>query len=459
MTEVQTITVKPAGLEYLFNSIRLTPVPKVLEGVQGAEVTEKELIADSELLREKYYKGQSKEEAEKKYNIRKFHEATPTKNTDVPVIELDLIDLLLYKDGPEGRKIREELAAKLEKSISTYGFFNLENIGFPKEKLDYLRLIAQSVLEIPEEEKLQYLAGATQTDLEDRAKSLGGERGRGFKPRGYWAMQNGVRDNIEHYNFRDMMHDDYFFDPNRRYPDVVRAFLPEVSEYYKFLHFNVLRKLCTLCDIILEKEEGHLWNNYFKIFKNNLKESGAGFGRMMHYLGMTPEQEAKTQKTWLRGHSDGTAFTFITSQPILSLQIRDYYTGQWRYVGHKPGALIVNIGDAMEFITGGYFKSSIHRVIAPPEDQRRFERLVLIYFNTPKLTSVLDPRALDSPKLKSKGFGMPKEWEPCTFAEWDEEKGRLFGRKDVNDVKGDEPLLVKVYGRYHERWHQAEKVN
>ena len=32
--------------------------------------------------------------------------------------------------------------------------------------------------------------------------------------------------------------------------------------------------------------------------------------------------------------------------------------------------LIVNIGDAMEFITGGYFKSSIHRVVGPPDDQK-----------------------------------------------------------------------------------------
>lgn len=457
MSISNTITLPAVSKEFAFNSIKLTPIPDKLNGF-GEEVTEKNLISEAKALREKYYAINDLADDEKKYNVRKFIEATPTAITDVPVIELDSIDFTEYIEGPRGYNSRKKLADKLEKSISTYGFFNITNYGFDPNKLEYLRSIAQSVLELPTDEKLNFLAGAKQTDLEDKATSLGGERGLGYKPKGYWAMQKGIRDSIEHYNVRDMLHDDYFFNPKRKYPDVVRAFLPEISEYYKFLHFNVLRKLCTLCDIILEKPEGFLWENFFKVYKNDLVKSGSGFGRLMHYLGMKPEEEAITKKTWLRGHSDGTAFTFITSQPILSLQIRDYYTGQWRYVGHKPNSLIVNIGDAMEFLTGGYFKSSIHRVISPPNDQKQFKRLVLIYFNNPHLNTIIDPESLDSPKLQKTGHNKPEEWEKCTFAEWDEEKGRLFGRKDLNIVEGDEPLLVRIYGRLHERWHQAESV-
>lgn len=444
---------------FVIKSIKLTPVPDKLTGSIG-EVLSKEtgnLITDPDTLRTKFLNDEYDiDQIKQKYNFRPFKEATPTKNTDVPTIELDSIDFSQYRDGPEGLESRKQLAAHLEKSISTYGFFNVINTGFPNEKFDYLRSIAQSILELPEEEKLQFLAGAQQTDLEDKSKSLGGERGAGFKPRGYWTMQNGVRDQVELYNFRDPLQDDYFFDQNRKYPEIARAFLPEVSEYYKFIHFNILRKLCNLCDIILELPEGYLWENFFKVYKNDLLNSGAGYGRFMHYLGMKPADEAITKKTWLRGHSDSCAFTFLTSQPILSLQIRDYYTGQWRYVGHKPYSLIVNIGDAMEFLTAGYFKSSIHRVISPPDDQKAFRRLVLIYFNDPNFKTVLDPESLNSPKLKRLGYEKPEEWDKITFAHWVDEKGRLFGRKDLNLVNKDEPLLVKLYGRYHERWHQAE---
>lgn len=395
------------------------------------------------------------EEIDKKYNVRPFVEATPSKS-DIKPIELDAIDLSLFEEGPEHLPQRKALADKLEKSLSTYGFFSVINHGIDLEEFGRLRAIAQSILELPEETKRQYLAGALTSDSEDRSRSLGGERGAGFKPRGYWSMQNGVRDSIEHYNFRDMLQSK-FFDPERNYPEIVRAHLDEVAHYFRYLHNVILYKLTILCDIILELPEGFLWENYYKVIAEDYVNSGHGFGRFMIYHAMKPEDEQKVNKQVLRGHSDGTGFTFITSQPILSLQIRDYYTGEWKYVGHIPNGLIVNIGDAMEFITGGYFKSSIHRVVSPPDDQKQFKRLVIIYFCDPKYPAILDPEPLNSPKLKRLGFIKPEEWDKITFAKWDDEKGRLFGKKEVNDVQGDQPNLVLLYGRFHERWHQADK--
>jgi isopenicillin N synthase-like dioxygenase len=214
--------------------------------------------------------------------------------------------------------------------------------------------------------------------------------------------------------------------------------------------------LTYLCDIILELPEGYLWENYFKPVDGDRENSGGGVARFMRYTKMSTEDDEKVGKQWLRGHSDGGGITFITSQPILSLQIRDYYNGEWRYVGHIPNAFIVNVGDALEFITGGYFKSSIHRVVTPPEDQVDYTRLVLIYFADPKDNAELDPELLNSPKLKQLGYTKPEEWRKITFSQWGTDKDRLFGKKEVNQVAGDEPRLVLLHGRLHERWHQAE---
>lgn len=443
---------------YEITSLKITEPPAELHNV-GEVLTKENLIVDSEILRNKYGKTIDLEDIKEKYNIRPFKEAEPTKIENIATIELESIDLSQYIDGPEGLDSRRKLAKVLEKSLNTYGFFNISNWGFDPKKLEYLRSIAQSILELDSLEKYQYLAGAAKTDLENRDKSLGGERGLGFKPRGYWTMQKGIRDSIEHYNVRDVLHDDYFFNSKRSYPEVVRAFLPEISEYFKYLHYEVLQKICNLCDIILEKPEGYIWQNFYQGYNNDLLNSGAGWGRLMHYLGMTPEEEKGTENTWLRGHSDALGFTLITSQPILSLQIRDYHTGEWKYVQHKPGSLIVNIGDGMEFLTGGYFKSSIHRVMSPPDDQKQFKRLVLIYFSCPSLTTLIDPEALDSPKLKRLGYNRPNEWDRITFAHWDEEKARLFGALKVNTVEGAEPTIMKLFGRDHERWHQEENKN
>lgn len=85
--------------------------------------------------------------------------------------------------------------------------------------------------------------------------------------------------------------------------------------------------------------------------------------------------EERTAGTWLRGHSDASFLTFITSQPMTSLQVRDYKDGQWKYVGYRPNSLVVNVADTLEFLTGSFFKSTIHRVISPPKDQRGYRRL------------------------------------------------------------------------------------
>lgn len=396
------------------------------------------------------------ESIDKKYNVRPFEEAPSSKSIIDKPIELDSLDLSLFKEGEENLTSRQNLAANLEKSISTYGFILLQNHGIPIEEISHLRSIAQSINEIPDEEQKKYLAGAMKSDLEDRSKSMGAERGAGFKPRKYWSMKNGVEDSIVFYNVHNATQPRFFDTDSNNYPELVLHHLPEIAAYYRKIHNEILRKLTILCDLILELPEGFLWENYFKVIKDDYENSGHGVGRFMAYDKMDPSDEKKVDNTWLRGHSDGNAFTFITSQPILSLQIRDYFTGEWKFVGHKPGGLIVNIGDTMEFLTGGYFKSSIHRVVSPPDDQKNFKRLAIIYFCNMKYPAFVDPESLNSPKLERLGFKKPKEWERITSGQWGNEKGRLFGKKALNSAQGDEPNLALVFGRLHERWHQAE---
>ena len=41
---------------------------------------------------------------------------------------------------------------------------------------------------------------------------------------------------------------------------------------------------------------------------------------------------------------------------------------------------VVNIGDAMEMLSGGFYKGTIHRVVQPPADQHGYPRLGTFYF-------------------------------------------------------------------------------
>jgi isopenicillin N synthase-like dioxygenase len=53
-------------------------------------------------------------------------------------------------------------------------------------------------------------------------------------------------------------------------------------------------------------------------------------------------------------------------------------------------------------LTGGYIRSTIHRVHVPPKDQQHVDRLGLLYFARPENSLRLN--TVDSPVLKREGF-------------------------------------------------------
>lgn len=372
-----------------------------------------------------YFNPIKKAEIDKQYNVRPFREA-PTTKENIQLMELEAIDLSKYQEGPEGLESRKKLAKQLEEALTTYGFFKLVGHGIEEETFDRMKLLAQSIFELPEETKAKFLAGERKLPQE-ADRELGVIRGTGYKPKGHWEYSNGQRDNVEFFNVRHFLHDDLFF--TQEYPEFVKYHLDELSAYYKHLHHEVLRKTLTLIDIILELPEGQLWENHFKVHENDIEKSGGGFGRVLLYHEITEEYKKLTGETWLRGHTDATALTFIASQPIVSLQIREHDTGEWKYVSHTPNALIVNIGDAFKYMSGSYFKSLIHRVTTPPKDQMDYKRNTIIYFSDPSLETYIDPLSLNLPKLNRLGYFLEPGVERVTFKQWDEEKGKFLNSK------------------------------
>lgn len=111
------------------------------------------------------------------------------------------------------------------------------------------------------------------------------------------------------------------------------------------------------------------------------------------YHEVNKDYNKATNNIWMRSHTDPTALTFIVSQPILSLQIRDYKTQEWKFVGYTPNSLVVNVGDAFQQLTGGYFKSSVHRIVTSPDYQKCFKRNTIIYFCDPSRNTYLIQRS------------------------------------------------------------------
>lgn len=103
-------------------------------------------------------------------------------------------------------------------------------------------------------------------------------------------------------------------------------------------------------------------------------------------------------------------------------------------MSYTPNSLVVNIGDAFQQLTGGYFKSSVHRVVTSIGHQSHFKRNTIIYFCDPSRNTYIDPEELNSPKLNALGLKSDLK-RRVTFGEWDDAKGRILKKESNTQSK------------------------
>jgi isopenicillin N synthase-like dioxygenase len=128
----------------------------------------------------------------------------------------------------------------------------------------------------------------------------------------------------------------------------------------------------------------------------------------MSYAPLSEEATRMARGLFMPGHADWGTFSILFSQPVAALQVLDK-SGVFKWVGYKPYTLVVNAGQCLELLTGGLFKSTIHRVVTPPQDQKHCLRVGIYYFSRPNDDYMLTPFKR-SPVLN--GLGMDKPLDP-----------------------------------------------
>jgi isopenicillin N synthase-like dioxygenase len=147
--------------------------------------------------------------------------------------------------------------------------------------------------------------------------------------------------------------------------------------------------------------------------------------------------DALVQNTWSRAHTDFGSLTLLWSQNIAGLQIKTP-AGEWKYIPPVDGGIICNIGDALQFWSAGYLKSTVHRVVRPPRDQDSVKRLGLFYFVRPG--DEVDIAPAPSPLLRRMGLvkdGKGEKREKVTGLQYVRERVRDYhDHNDYADMKG-----------------------
>ncbi|KFX99005.1 hypothetical protein O988_04100 [Pseudogymnoascus sp. VKM F-3808] len=334
----------------------------------------------------------------------------------------DLVTLDLSKFHSSGGK--EELAKQLFTAIQQIGFFYIVNFGLDQQEVDHQFAIGKEFFNLSTEEKLKYRA-----DLEN-----GGYNG--YKPLGLREIQPGKFDNTEIYNIPK-----FIPEYTRPHPQIITENWPEIERFGQHINDEVVGKLLVLFAIILELPE-----NYF-LERHRYTEKSDCHLRYMKYHHRAPEENKELGGVWVKGHTDFGSLTLLFRQPVAALQVR---TPQdtWKWVKPYPGSITVNIADSLSFLTNGFLKSSIHRVVSPPSDQEHLDRIGVLYFVRPEDNLPLVP--IDSPVLKRLRLESSDDGEIVTAGEWVKARvaGNVSGKNRSKDAGEQEVIKGKTTKYY-----------
>ncbi|KAH8802915.1 2OG-Fe(II) oxygenase superfamily protein [Xylogone sp. PMI_703] len=299
----------------------------------------------------------------------------PKTSVALPWADIAVIDLSTY-DHPGGK---EELARQLKYAVETTGFFSVIGTGFTHDEVERQYSIGQAFFKEPIEEKKK-----ASCDF-----SVGNYFG--YRPYNEKRIKGtDVLDNVESVNIPKFI-PELAHEPRH---DFFKPYLPEIEDFSR-RSLEIASKIFTLFALILELPEDYFSSRHAYASKSE------DHLRYMLYHPRTAQQDSLVDNSWSRAHTDFGSLTLLWSQNIAGLQIKTPQ-GDWRYIPPVDGGIICNVGDAMQFWSAGYLKSTIHRVVRPPRDQDSVERLGLFYFVRPG--DEVDIAPAPSPLLRRLGL-------------------------------------------------------
>ncbi|KAH9321471.1 hypothetical protein KI387_016110 [Taxus chinensis] len=283
--------------------------------------------------------------------VRPFHERPGAIGSDGPSdLRLPLIDLAnLDVSG----HLCEKTVSEIGSAAQQWGLFQIVNHGISEELIQRLQGVGKEFFEIPQEEKERYANNAAAGVLE----------GYGTK------LAHNIDGKLEWIDY--FLH--MLWPPSKRdfktwpnHPPTYR----EVNDEYGRAILGVMNKLLTALSISLGVQECGL--------KEALGGEDLELEMKINYYPPCPQPELALG---VEPHTDMSALTLLVSNEVPGLQVHN--NGRWVTAVYVPNAITVHIGDQLEVLSNGKFKSVLHRSLvskdkvrmswpvfcAPPADQ------------------------------------------------------------------------------------------
>ncbi len=111
--------------------------------------------------------------------------------------------------------------------------------------------------------------------------------------------------------------------------------------------------------------------------------------RILHYPPLSGDEEEDAVRA--AAHEDINLLTILPASAQRGLEVMRG-DGAWIEVPTDPGCIVVNVGDMLQEASGGYFRSTTHRVRNPPPSERASARISMPVFLQPRAEIVLSDR-------------------------------------------------------------------
>ncbi|KAK4488220.1 hypothetical protein RD792_003965 [Penstemon davidsonii] len=263
-----------------------------------------------------------------------FVEEKSIEGPQVPTIDLKAIN-------SEDEEVRKKCHEELKKAAMEWGVMHLINHGIPEELMDRVRTTGREFFELPVEEKEKYANN----------QEVGNVQGYGSK------LANNASGQLEW--------EDYFFHcvfpEDKRdlsiWPKDPVDYIPTTSEYAKQLR-SLSTKILSVLSLGLGLEEERLEKEVGGIEELILQMK-------INYYPKCPQPELALG---VEAHTDVSALTFILHNMVPGLQL--FYEGKWVTAKCVPNSIIMHIGDTIEILSNGKYKSILHRGLVNKEKVR-----------------------------------------------------------------------------------------
>lgn len=253
---------------------------------------------------------------------------------------------------------QKEFPKALRSAFETYGFVTLEGHGLESERIGEAYAQAERFFNLPEPAK--------------KATSIAGVGGNfGYTPFGQEHAKDDARADLkEFYHFAQTSY-------TQPTSDEVPEFVSAGRTLYGTME-ELASKLMQAVALSLELDR-----DYFSSFVQN----GNSILRVLHY---PPAPDAPADAPRAGSHEDINLITLLVGSSADGLEVLDR-DGDWIPVKAHAQNLTVNVGDMLQNLTGGVLRSTTHRVVLPPGEQRLRSRYSLPFFLHPVGPMPLDP--------------------------------------------------------------------